>query len=163
MIFFFLLLPLVSFSHVIQDDVMTTDRKNYSFKNVCSRMVSHEAPLVEVVSGQELDCMGQKISVSDFCDKELAADPYYLRAYMNKDSKEVVCQSGKTVLFKYLCVKFSDKAICNNQPKKNCLQFKDKLARRLDLVHFSQLKNEKGVPQLNCFFKASTETDKILE
>ena len=36
--------------------------------------------------------------------KKMVTDPYYLRAYIDKEKREVVCQSGKKVLFKYLCV-----------------------------------------------------------
>jgi hypothetical protein len=98
--------------------------------------------------------MGQKIEVGDFCDRELAADPYYIRAFVDRENKQVVCHSGKKVLFKYLCVKLSDREICNAEAKKNCLNFGEKLAKRLDLVHSSQIKNEKGISQLNCFYES---------
>lgn len=118
-------------------------------------MVSHEAPLIEYVSGTEIDCMGKKVKVSDFCEKELAQDPYYLRAFVVEDSKEVVCESGKKVLFKYLCVKLTDRALCGTEAKKSCENIRLKLARRLENVHASFTKNEKGIKQLNCYFEAS--------
>ncbi len=116
-------------------------------------MVTHESPLIDVVSGTVIDCMGKKVKVGDFCEKETAADPYYLRAYVDKSTSEVVCVSGKKVLFKYQCVKLSDQELCSMEAKKSCLLIQEKLAKRLDLVHFSFVKNEKGIKQLNCFFE----------
>ncbi len=98
--------------------------------------------------------MGKQVEVGTFCDKEFAADPYYIRAYVDKEKKEVICQSGKKVLFKYQCVKLTDRQICGEDPKKSCMVMKEKLAKRLDLVHASKIKNEKGIPQLNCFFES---------
>lgn len=98
--------------------------------------------------------MGKKVSVGKFCEKELAADPYYLRGYIDKSSKQVVCVSGKKVLFKYLCVKLSDKSLCDGEAKASCQFIQEKLAKRLDLVHSSFVKNPKGIKQLNCFFES---------
>jgi hypothetical protein len=156
MLLFFLLFPIMSFSHIIMDDVATVEKFNFSFPTVCNKMVSHESPLIEIVSGTALDCMGREVSVAEFCDRELAADPYYIRAYVDKEKKQVVCQTGKKVLFKYLCVKLTDKKFCNNEAQKNCLALKEKLAKRLELIHASQVKNDKGVNQLNCFYEAQT-------
>ena len=152
MIFAILILPLFAFSNVIQDDVSTTDKIRFSFKTVCQKMVTHESPLIEIVSGTVLDCMGKKVDVGNFCDKEMAADPYYLRAYVDRESKEVVCHSGKKVLFKYQCVKLSDRILCDSKAQASCQQMKQKLAKRLDLVHASIIKNEKGIKELNCYF-----------
>ena len=154
MIFAILLLPLFAFSNVIQDDVSTTDKIRFSFKTVCQKMVTHESPLIEIVSGTVIDCMGKKIDVGNFCDKEMAADPYYLRAYVDRESKEVVCHSGKKVLFKYQCVKLSDRILCDSKAQASCQQMKQKLAKRLDLVHASIIKNEKGIKELNCYFES---------
>jgi hypothetical protein len=160
MILYILLFPLIAFSHVIQDDVATTEKSSHSFKSVCAKLVTHEAPLIEVISGTELDCMGKKVNVGVFCEKELAADPYYLRAFIDKEKNEVVCVSGKKVLFKYLCVKLSDKALCSQSAKESCKFIQSKLAKRLDMIHSSYVKNEKGIKQLNCFFESLPIADK---
>jgi hypothetical protein len=147
-------------AHVIQDDVSITDKIPFEFKSVCEKMVTHESPLIEVASGTELDCMGKKVSVGEFCFKEMAADPYYLRGYVDKANKKVVCMSGKKVLFKYLCTKLSDREICERDDLKACGFIQEKLARRLDLVHHSFTKSEKGIKQLNCFFESLPLKDK---
>jgi hypothetical protein len=154
MILAFIFIPLITFAHVVQDDVAITSKSRHSFKTVCSALVSHDSPLIEIASGTELDCMGKKVQVGNFCEKELAADPYYLRAHVDKETNEVVCTSGKKVLFKYLCVKLSDKAMCSQNAKKACEFIQEKLAKRLDLVHFSFVQNPKRIKQLNCFFEA---------
>ncbi len=154
MIYAFLLIPLLSFAHIVQDDVKVTERSRHSFKTVCNKLVTHDSPLIDVVSGTELSCMGKKVSVGTFCEKELVTDPYYLRAYVDKESSEVVCVSGKKVLFKYLCVKISDKVLCSQDAKVSCEFIQSKLAKRLDMVHSSFVKNEKGIKQLNCFFES---------
>ena len=154
MIIAILLIPFLSFASVIQDDVSTTGKNPFSFKIVCQKMVAHESPLIEAVSGTELDCMGKKVDVSIFCDKEMAADPYYLRAYIDKEAKEVICHSGKKVIFKYQCVKISDRKWCDSNPKVACAFIKEKLAKRLDIVHTSLTKNHKGIKELNCYFES---------
>lgn len=154
MIFAILLFPILSFAHIVQDDVSVLDKSRFSFKHACTRSGFEDSPLIEVISGTVLDCMGRKIEVADFCEKELAMDPYFLRAYIDKDSKEVVCVSGKKVLFKYQCVKLADKQMCSESAETACKFIQKKLARRLDMVHSSFVKNEKGIKQLNCFFES---------
>lgn len=105
--------------------------------------------------------MGKKADVGIFCEKEMAADPYYLRGYVDQDKKEIVCVSGKKVLFKFLCVRKKDERMCSMDAKKACEFIQDKLAKRLDLVHFSFIKNEKGQKQMNCFFESLPLKDKM--
>lgn len=162
MVFAFLLLPILSFAHVIQDDVSVTDKSRFQFSTVCQKMVTHESPLIEIASGTELDCMGKKVDVSKFCEKELAADPYYLRGSVDRDTKEVVCLSGKKVLFKYLCVKMKDKALCSQNAKAACSFIQEKLAKRLDMVHSSFTENPKRIKQLNCYFESLPLKEKSL-
>lgn len=153
MVHLFLFISLC-FAGVVRDDVTVTDRASFSWKSVCAKMVSHESPLIDPVSGTELDCMGKKVNVSDFCEKELAQDPYYLRGYVSEASKEVICQSGKKVIFKYQCVRLKDRALCSKSPKAACQEIRHKLARRLDVVHQSFTKNDKGIRELNCYFES---------
>jgi hypothetical protein len=150
----FLFVPVLSLAHIIQDDVSISERTRHSFKYTCSKSGFPDSPLIDYVSGTKLDCMGRKIEVGDFCEKEKVTDPYYLRAYVDKDKQEVVCVSGKKVLFKYLCVKASDSSMCSSEALKACTHIKGKLAKRLDLVHSSFVTNEKGIKQLNCFFES---------
>ncbi len=151
---FALLFPLLSLAHIIQDDVSVVEKSRHSLKYVCSKSGYPDSPLIEIASGTKIDCMSKKVEVGDFCEKELAADPYYLRGYVDKEKQEVVCVTGKKVLFKYLCVKLSDRELCSTEASKACTYIKGKLARRLDLVHSSFVTNPKGIKQLNCFFES---------
>jgi len=151
MSFIFFLIAHVSLAHIITDDVATTTKTRFSLSSVCTKM-SHESPLIEIVSSTELDCMGKKIIVGDFCEQEMSQDPYYLRGWIDQNSKEVICHSGKKVIFQYLCVKLADKELCSRPAKEACLQMKFKLARRLDIVHASFTQTEKKIKQLNCYF-----------
>lgn len=148
------LFSFITFAGVVRDEVTVTEKSSFPFKTVCQKMVSHESPLIEVVSGSVIDCMGKKVDAGDFCDKELAHDPYYLRGLVDEDSQKVICQSGKKVLFKYQCVKLSDAELCRAQAKPSCQVIQTKLARRLDLVHFSFTKNSVGIKELNCHFES---------
>jgi hypothetical protein len=150
----FLLIIYLYYSGVVRDDVTVTDKITFTWKSVCAKMVTHETPLIEKVSGTELDCMGKKISVSDFCEKELASDPYYLRGYVRETSKEAVCESGKKVISKYQCVRLADKRLCSLSAEAACQEIRHKLARRLDIVHQSFTKNDKGIKELNCYFES---------
>ena len=152
MIYSLLLIPFFAFAHIIQDDVSVTDKFRHSLKQVCTKMGYVDSPLIDIVSGTQIDCMGRKVEVGEFCDKELAADPYYLRAFIDREKNEVVCVTGKKVLLKYLCVKLSDKAMCSQDAKVSCAYIQKKLAKRLNMIHSSFVNNEKGIKQLNCFF-----------
>ena len=155
-----LFLSTLSFAHVVKDEILRTDKSTHSFKVVCEKMVTHESPLIEISSGTVLDCMGKKVIVGDFCEKELAHDPYYLRGYVDSAEKKVVCISGKKVHFKYQCVKLADKALCDIDSAQSCAVIKAKLARRLDLVHHSFTKNTVGIKELNCLFESLPLSEK---
>ncbi|MFL5784700.1 MAG: hypothetical protein ACJ76H_08840 [Bacteriovoracaceae bacterium] len=151
---FFLLFISLSYAGVVRDDVTVTDKVSFSWQTVCRKMVSHESPLIEPVSGTEIDCMGKKVNVSDFCEKELAHDPYFLRGHVEESSKTVVCHSGKKVIFKYQCVRLADKKLCGLTADSACKEIRHKLARRLDIVHHSFTQNDKGIKELNCYFES---------
>jgi hypothetical protein len=151
---FFLFLISFAYAGVVKDDVSAIEKVSFTWKSVCAKSVAHETPLIEYVSGNEIDCMGKKISASDFCEKALAHDPYYLRGFVNESTKEVICHSGKKVIFKYQCVRLADKRLCSQSAEVACREMKHKLARRLDIVHQSFTKNEKGIKELNCYFES---------
>lgn len=163
MVFLFFLFPQMVFSHVVLDDVAVSEKSHHSFKTVCTTMFSHDSPLIEAVSGTELDCMSKKLFVGKYCEKITAADPYYLRAYVDKKKRSVVCVSGKKVIFKYQCVKLSDKNLCETTAKKSCELLREKLAKRLDIVHASFVKTEKGIKQLNCYYESLPLSEKFHE
>lgn len=153
MVFVFILLPILSFSGVVKYDVTTTDSTEFTFKTACARSFSHDSPLIDAKSPTSIDCMSKELDAGDFCAKALASDPYYLRGEVDLDKKVIRCFSGKKAILKYQCVKFTDRPLCKDA-KAACAEMKKKLARRLDIVHSSVTKNEKGVQELNCYFES---------
>ncbi len=153
MLYLIFLQALFSFAHIVQDDVTIVNKFPHKFYEVCKQSGYPDSPLIDVVSGTEIDCMGRKVDVSEFCDKSLAADPYYLRAFIDKMKNEVVCITGKKVIFRYQCVKLSDRAICSKNARDSCTDVHKRLARRLELIHASYIRTDKGIKQLDCFFE----------
>ncbi|MFY7994066.1 MAG: hypothetical protein ACOVP4_12280 [Bacteriovoracaceae bacterium] len=138
------------------DQISDTKKINYTFSEVCKKSVSHETPLIEFVSPKEIDCMGKKIQVLHFCDKELAADPYFLRGIAEEATRQVICISGKRLIFKYVCAKKSDSVFCD-VASLGCLEVKNQLATRLYAIRATITKNEKGQKELNCYFDSSNK------
>lgn len=138
------------------DQISDIKKIHYSFIEVCKQSVTHETPLIEYVSPKEIDCMGKKIQVMNFCDKAHAADPYFLRGIADEETKQISCVSGKRLIFKYLCAKSSDKVFCDTASI-GCLQVRDQLARRLNIVRATITKNTKGQKELNCYFDSKSE------
>ncbi len=147
-----ILLPFLGFAHIIQDDVAVIKKTHHTFNYVCEKSGYPDSPLIEISTGTILDCMSKKVDVGQFCDRELVTDPYYLRGYIDQNKKEVVCVTGKKVLFKYLCI--SKKAPCSMEALNACKYIQDKLAKRLDLTDSFFDRNNKGVKQLNCSFES---------
>ena len=145
----FILTPQFLWGAVLVDDISITSKEIFTLKEFCQEMVTHPTPLIEVKSITTVDCMGKKVSVSDFCQKKMVTDPYYLRGYALKDHVE--CLSGKKVIFKYGCRK-SDQ-LCAGEARASCENLRQKIAYRLDLVHSSIIPKESG-KQLNCFYES---------
>lgn len=143
------LLPQASWGRVILDDISSPSQEVFSLQEFCKKMVTHPSPLVEIRSAAIVDCMGKKVKVSDFCQKQMVTDPYYLRGYAKNNRIE--CISGKKVIFKYAC-RHNDK-LCGSDAKSTCEKLKSQIAFRLDLIHASLLIKEKN-KQLNCFYES---------
>lgn len=145
-----------SLAGVVMDQISDIKKISYSFSEVCKKSVKHESPLIEFVSPKEIDCMGKKIQVMSFCDKEQGGDPYLLRGIADEDTKQVSCISGKRLVFKYLCAKKSDSVFCDTASV-GCLEVKDQLAKRLRIIRATITKNSKGQKELNCYFDSKDE------
>ncbi|MFA5583594.1 MAG: hypothetical protein WDA09_05205 [Bacteriovoracaceae bacterium] len=145
-----IILPQISWGRVLTDDITITSKETFTLKELCQEMVTHPSPLIEVKSITTVDCMGKKIKVTDFCQKKMVTDPYYLRGYASNDKVE--CISGKKVIFKYACRK-KDR-LCKNSAEVSCSELRPKLAYRLDSVHSSFIQKE-SFKQLNCFYEST--------
>lgn len=135
------------------DKITHSEKYTYTFKDLCNKSVNHPTPLIEFIDTKTIDCMGKKIAVMDFCDQMRAADPYYLRGIADEATKTVICQSGRTLDFKYLCSKRSDDVFCR-LASTGCLEIKNQLAKRLNIVRGAITVNDKNQKELNCYFDA---------
>ena len=135
---------------IIQDDVSLVDEKIYSFTEVCKSLTKRDSPLITFVSVTKLDCMGTIIETSKFCDEKTQDDPYYIRAVVSKENKNVICKSAKRVHIKYECEGKSDK-YCQDK-EIGCFLMQESLAKRLKSDHFSLIEQPNGKKILNCHF-----------
>ena len=149
------LISLTSYSKIIRDDHYSTGSKNYSWKEVCAKLVKHEVPLIEAAGVSQLSCMGTKVKVKHFCDQVEQSNPYYTRAKVDQKSKTVLCLSAKRVILKWECEGKNDK-YCKDV-EVGCFLFKEKLAARLKLAH-SSLTDKK---YLNCYFDTQKNALKL--
>ena len=144
-----------TFAQIIQDDVFVVDEKIFSYQEVCKFLTKRESPLITFHSINKLDCMGSIVEVSSFCDAKTQEDPYYIRAIVDKEEKNVVCKSAKRVTLKYKC-KMKNDEYCQDK-EVGCYLFQEKLAKRLRLVHSSLM--QQGTHQvLNCHFTPKNDS-----
>lgn len=145
------------FSKIIQDDITSLDKKRFSFETVCKAITKRDSPLISKKNIHELDCMGSRVKVSKFCEKELIMDPYYLRAYV--DDKSVVCVSGKKVSLKYECEKKNDPYCLDKNI--GCDLIQEAFALRLRTTYTSLLQNLDKKSILHCIFEPQEVKDLI--
>lgn len=148
--FLFLLFLISSplFAEVIKFDITGYDRKLYSYKEVCKEMGGKHLLIIDVISPLELDCMGKRVSVKDFCLKKVDPEKF-LRGYVSTKLKEVTCEMGEEALLSLACNK-QDRRFCD-KPQAGCEQLQKIYAHGHSLDHFSY--NEKDVDDiLSCYF-----------
>ena len=137
---------LIAEAKILKDDHYVIGEKKFSWVKVCKKLTKRESPLIESAGIGTLDCMGEKVEVVKFCDEVEQANPYFTRAKVIKSEKVISCLSARRVILKWECEGKKDR-YCRD-PDIGCFLFKEKLARRLKLVHQS-LTEEK---YLNCYF-----------
>lgn len=148
---FFLILFFISpsiFAEVLKFDITGYNRKLFSYKDVCQEMGAKHLLIIDVISPLELDCMGKRVSVKDFCLKKVNPQKF-LRGYVSTKLKEVTCEMGDEALLSLACNK-QDRRFCD-KPQAGCEQLQKIYAFGHSLDHFSY--NEKDVDDiLNCYF-----------
>lgn len=135
-------------AEIIKDDKTVTGRSTFSWTSACEYLTKRKSPLIDYKSITSLSCMGDIKEVVDFCDYKEAANPYFIRAIVLKDKKQVECLSAKKVILKYKCEGAKDKYCLDSEI--GCFMLKEKLAKRLKTVHDSLTDNKKI---LNCYYE----------
>jgi hypothetical protein len=136
-----------SHAKIIKDEHYITSSYKYSWKEACRFLTKRDSPLIAYKSVDSLDCMGKTVKVISFCDDKQVTNPYFTRAIVSNAKKQVICQSAKRVILKWECEGKEDKYCVD--PEVGCFLFKERLARRLKLVHHS-ITDKK---YLNCYFE----------
>lgn len=139
----------LSYAKILKDEVSIVDEKIYSYHQVCKFLTKRESPLISFSTVTKLDCMGKIVEVSKFCDEKTQDDPYYIRAVVSKEKKEVICKSAKRVHIKYECESQLDE-FCQDK-EVGCYLMQEKFAKRLKTDHASLI-NKGAKKELNCHF-----------
>jgi len=145
------------FAQIIKDEKYITGTSEYSFEDVCKFLTNRESPLIDYKSVTSLNCMGKSLKVAPFCEEKEAANPYYIRAVVDKESKKVQCLSSKRVIIKYQC-KSKEDTYCKDV-EVGCFLFKEQLAKRLKIVH--QSLTDQNI--LNCYFDVRVDMNIVNE
>ncbi|MFZ4712660.1 MAG: hypothetical protein ACOYL6_03005 [Bacteriovoracaceae bacterium] len=132
-----------------QFDVSGSDKISFDFKKVCEAMGFKETPIVSVPSINTLDCMGSKIAVMDFCLKDFAKDPRFIRAFIDRKDKLVVCEKASHIMLKYECEKKDDNRCIDSEI--GCYDLKKTLAYNLKVFRHSIL-SVKDKKVISCIF-----------
>ncbi len=114
-----------------------------------------ERPLTEMASGGKLDCMGDLVSIDQFCLKSYKASPSYMRGF-EKNGK-VICELGDRVIAKYTCDgSMTAKDFCYDSAR-GCKKIGKSLVRNLQIYHQSMTRDLDGKAlALNCIFTVKT-------
>jgi hypothetical protein len=135
------------FAGIVKYDVYGSEKNKFNFSDVCTHKYKKQFPLITVLNLKELDCMGKKAPVLDFCKTKINAN--LVRAFIDKKTRKVICQKGNRIVFKYDCK--SNIAYCKSSITA-CALVKNDLAVSLHLIHGSVTENN-----LNCYFSADRD------
>jgi len=152
--FFFILISLfmtfASSARVMEFKVSKQARKSSTFKEACEAMGFRNNLLVESKGLVALDCMGRILKVNDYCAKQVQTGKAFLRGFINKAEKKVVCQYGNSANLSLSCETKKTRKYCES-PVTSCRKLKNYFARDLEVTHHSRLFKDEA-ETLNCYF-----------
>lgn len=140
-------IPTLCFSKILKDEVLSLGFEEFSYNNVCKKMLNKELPLIEYTDANTLDCMGTGVNVGNFCRKEMSEIPNLIRGYIDKEKKKIICKKGKKVTLKATCE--GDYKCLDTEL--DCYKLGQLYAIRLGLDHHSSF-SEEGQKVINCYF-----------
>jgi len=79
--------------------------------------------------------MGKIANVSTFCEKKVDNKENYMRGFLDKSKKDLVCETGQKVILAYSC-KDRQSLLCSNS-KVGCEDLQKILAKNLKLYQHS--------------------------
>jgi hypothetical protein len=157
LIFLLLTFSNATFSSVRKFDILSMGESSYSFKDVCKSM-GKEGLLIQKSGGSFLDCMGELVSTYDFCKKKNKGGDF-LRAFIDKNNKNVLCQRGKGAVLSIECKK-KGLGLCKSA-KVGCSKLKTFYSHEVPLSFSGFSDSANGKKVLNCYFgdKGFTKLD----
>ena len=157
----FLILIMISLSlpaRNISNGQIGLSEKSVDLKELCLFMGHKELLLVTPASLSEIDCMGKKVRVTDFCLAKFPARMGFLRGIVDSDNNKAVCQYGTEVNLKVPCDDI-DGHYCR-KGKKGCEELGVLFAHDLELFHHFFTRDESsGAKDLNCYFSKKDPSD----
>lgn len=142
--FFFLLFSQASFARLLEYDVVGSDKHFFELKNVCERMGHQHSPIIDITSMNEIDCMGKKIKVIDFCLQDFKKDQKFIRGFADKKEKKIICELASRVMLKLECDTKNDINCMDSEI--GCTEYKKTLAYNLKLAQHSLI-DPSGQPE----------------
>jgi hypothetical protein len=132
-----------------QFDVINSEKISFDYKKVCDVMGAKEAVIITAPTVNQLDCMGTKVTIIDFCLKDYAKDSKFIRAFVEPKQKVVICEKAKRVILKYQCeTKDSERCLDSEIA---CFDLKKTLAYNLKVFHHSA-QGTKDKKVISCIF-----------
>ncbi len=140
--------PFLIFAQISKVKLMESKKIAFEPKEVCKDLKYRHLLLVEIVNSHQIDCMGKKVDVQNYCRKKFANNPKFSRGYVDKKSKKVICQMANAILLSLKCIN-NYKKLCLNH-KKSCINLGKIFAYNLNMYH-SFISRDR---ELQCHFLA---------
>ncbi len=135
---------------VMEFKVSKQIRKSSTFKNACESMGFTNNLLIEAKGMVALDCMGRLVKVNDYCAKQKQEGKSFLRGFIDKSEKKIICQYGNSANLSLSCETKKTRKYCTS-PEVSCKKLKNFFAHDLEVTHHSRL-FENDRETLNCYF-----------
>lgn len=172
---FYLFISIFSFSllaQVISYEVTDRIHGVHTFEEVCQYFGHRHNLLINRASFNSLDCMGEKVTIDEFCLAQASDHPdrLYLRGFIPKvgeqsAEKEVFCVFGQAVSLVFSCEGEGLRNLCADL-EAGCLSLRPLYAHQAHLIHHArQFKEESEL--LQCRFmmekkKSDASTNKSI-
>ncbi|MBF0298212.1 MAG: hypothetical protein HQK51_05805, partial [Oligoflexia bacterium] len=90
-------------------EVLNSHKYSYSYKEVCDLFNHKDLPLIDPAGSNKIDCMGNKVNISLFCNQKLAKvnndiSKKFMRGIIDQDKRKVICQTGDRINLKEFLV-----------------------------------------------------------
>lgn len=150
----------LAFAKIAEVRVLGEVEESFELKNVCEEMGLKENLMVDIVNAHEIDCMGRKLRVADFCQKKFPklkdqTKTFLTKSYVGLATKRVYCQRADSVLLRLEC-DGEHRSYCE-VPKAGCERLRSVFAAQLPLIESTKIGTI-----LKCYYSAD-ENPQVIE